>query len=281
MKIDILKNINSYANKLSSHYYYWKLAMAYWEMYELSAYLQCMSLSSEDQILDLGCGDGTFGEMMYKLHTTPENIIGLDINKKSIEIASQRNNVYGNVLCSSAEDMPFSDNRFDLVYSNQVLHCIDGRLSYVLSEASRVLRQNGSFYCTLMTDNSINNLYLPGILRRNGLDGISDILVRSMIRRIPFRVRLDSEKWVNIINNNGFEIRRIVPFMYGIRFKVWSVLMLLPFRMVGILRYLRFKKLWRRISYLLISGIESAQDDMSLEDWRSADSILVKAIKVE
>ena len=99
------------------------------------------------KILDLGCGNGRFFEL---LKTKSIDYTGIDNSKKLISLAKKKHSGQ-NFLVGNALDLPFEDSSFDLVYSIAVLHIIPSkklRLEF-LKEAERVLKKDGKIVLTV------------------------------------------------------------------------------------------------------------------------------------
>lgn len=102
------------------------------------------------KILDVGCGGGV------KYLSQKGEVTGLDISRKSLE---QVVDFYHTAVQSSALEMPFLDNTFDLVVSSYNLeHFYPKDKSKVLSEIFRVLVPGGSAILLFDCDN-INYLF--------------------------------------------------------------------------------------------------------------------------
>lgn len=100
------------------------------------------AITSEDSVLDLGCGSGG---QSARIHTEyhPKQIIGLDLTPAMIDKARERypqlEFVVGDIL-----QLPFPDETFDVITSNCVInHASDKRK--VFSEIYRVLKPDGHF----------------------------------------------------------------------------------------------------------------------------------------
>jgi ubiquinone/menaquinone biosynthesis C-methylase UbiE len=90
------------------------------------------------KFLDVGCKNGgSFIRISSKYKYTPEQGIGIDINKKHVNEFIKTGN---HAIIASADDMPFPDNSFELVIFNHVLeHMKDEESGFrALAECIRV-----------------------------------------------------------------------------------------------------------------------------------------------
>ncbi len=96
------------------------------------------------RIADIGCGEGVWLDQFAKF-TAKENVFGSDLDPESLAIARQNSHLDPhNIVESPAEKLPWADNSFDIVFSNEVLeHVNDDRQS--VAEAMRVLVPGGKF----------------------------------------------------------------------------------------------------------------------------------------
>ena len=107
---------------------------------------QLLGLKSDSFVLELGCGSGG-----YALHLAEKvgcRLIGLDINKPGVRNANQLALARGLASrvrfeqCDASKNLPFDENTFDAVFSNDVLCHLPGRPE-VLVEMFRVLKPTG------------------------------------------------------------------------------------------------------------------------------------------
>src|ERR1041385_1659202 len=94
-------------------------------------------------LLEIGCG---MGSDLVQFARGGAICTGVDITPRSIEIARHRFALYGqpgNFAVADAEHLPFSDESFDVVYSNGVLHHTPDTAAAV-RELHRVLRPGGT-----------------------------------------------------------------------------------------------------------------------------------------
>lgn len=94
---------------------------------------------SSVNILDMGCGEGT--RLAY-IADNDRCGFGIDISEKAIEIARKKYPQF-DFRVGDLENLPFSDNKFDLVYSAFTFEHLDNP-EKVLMEAIRVLKKGGA-----------------------------------------------------------------------------------------------------------------------------------------
>ncbi len=97
-------------------------------------------------VLDLGCGYGYYSDYFDSIGA---NAAGIDGSEKMIEIARER---YPNLNFSVADiekPLPFENESFDIVFSNQVLMDIEN-VDFVFSECNRVLKKGGVFWFSIV-----------------------------------------------------------------------------------------------------------------------------------
>jgi len=105
-----------------------------------------LDLRLNSSVLELGCGSGG-----YALHLAEKvgcRLVGLDINAPGVRNANQLALARGLASqarfeqCDVSDNLPFDDNAFDAVFSNDVLCHLPGRPK-VLGEMFRILKPGG------------------------------------------------------------------------------------------------------------------------------------------
>ncbi len=99
------------------------------------------------RMLEIGCGLGSDLRGFARLEM---QVTGLDLslnNAKLVKEGFKVLNLRGEALCSDAENLPFKDKSFDLVYSFGVLHHTPNTQK-AIDEIYRVLKPNGK--CVIM-----------------------------------------------------------------------------------------------------------------------------------
>ncbi|MCL2932424.1 MAG: class I SAM-dependent methyltransferase [Trichodesmium sp. MAG_R03] len=120
--------------------------------------LKGLTIKQNTQILDLCCGSGQGTNVLVKYS---QNVTGLDASPVSINRA-KKNVPSAKYVEAFAEDMPFSNNEFDLVHTSAALHEMNyEQLQQILQEVYRILKPSGIF--TFVDFHSPTNLcFWPG-----------------------------------------------------------------------------------------------------------------------
>jgi ubiquinone/menaquinone biosynthesis C-methylase UbiE len=100
----------------------------------------------DSSVLEIGCGSG--GYALYLAEKVGCQVVGVDVNEPGIRSAKElaRSKALGSRArferCDVSKKLPFDDEKFDAVFSNDVLCHIPGRLD-LLVEIFRVLKPAG------------------------------------------------------------------------------------------------------------------------------------------
>jgi SAM-dependent methyltransferase len=101
-----------------------------------------------EAILDIGCGAGVDSIIAARLVGPSGSVTGIDLVPEMLARASENVRLAGldNVTFeeSPAEQLPFPDNRFDMVISNGVFNLVVDKVK-ALGEVFRVLKPGGRF----------------------------------------------------------------------------------------------------------------------------------------
>ena len=106
-------------------------------------------------ILDIGCGTGYLSDMLFKLYPLA-NITCLDISLNMLEESHKKNSNL-NCILSDAENMPFKNNKFDLIISSFTLHwCFE--IEKIFFDIYRFLNDKGLFLFTTVGPSTLDEL---------------------------------------------------------------------------------------------------------------------------
>lgn len=127
--------------------YWFAPPVALWRAVELRAASEpCRG--AERPLLDLGCGDGLIGEILFGSAGAVD--VGLDPWADQLRQAAA-SDAYRHVDQGDGHALPYPDGCFATVFSNSVLEHI-ANLELVLHEVGRVLRSGGRFIFTVPSD---------------------------------------------------------------------------------------------------------------------------------
>ncbi len=118
------------------------------------------------RLVEIGCGMGTD---LLQFARGGAHCTGVDLTPRSVEISRLHFDLYrmrADFVLSDAERLPFSDESFDVVYSNGVLHHTPGTEAAV-REAHRILRPGGTAKVMLYHRHSL--YYWSEIILHRGL----------------------------------------------------------------------------------------------------------------
>ena len=115
---------------------------------------QCITLTKNDKILDIGCGGGVNIEKFLKL--TDKNVDGLDYSEISVAESLKRNkNSVEKGRCriiqADVSDMPIENESYDLVSAFETIYFWPD-IGNTFKEVLRIIKTNGQFMIAQGTD---------------------------------------------------------------------------------------------------------------------------------
>jgi len=103
-------------------------------------------------ILDGGCGTG-YGASLLQRRWPSAEIVACDLAPEMVRKTQERGI---HALCGDLEHLPFSDARFDFIWSSLALQWCDPAQAY--AELFRVLAPGGMLACTTLTTGTLHEL---------------------------------------------------------------------------------------------------------------------------
>jgi SAM-dependent methyltransferase len=206
---------------------YTSVAHALWRCYECERFSR---ETLEPPILDLGCGDGYFAQLVFG-HLEA----GIDLHPGEVERAKKRG-TYNQALVASATHMPFENESFNTVISNCVIEHIPD-VQKVLFEVNRVLKPGGRFITTVPSEYWDKDSFYQKIFNAVGFNQASQWYNR-VLNKVSAHYHVDDWKtWEKRIQEAGLKLEHkeyIIPihtfytferwFLPAIPSKIWKAL---------------------------------------------------------
>lgn len=122
------------------------------------------------RVLELGCGTGSMWKNREALISDCSRLILSDFSEGMAAAAKASIGSFENVEYKiiDIQDIPYEAETFDAVIANMMLYHVPD-IDKGLSEARRVLRKGGSFYCATFGENGIME-YLSKLLSEYGVE---------------------------------------------------------------------------------------------------------------
>ena len=99
-----------------------------------------------EELLDLGCGYGFYTDYFRGIGA---KAVGIDGSEKMIKTARERYPLSEFFTADITKPLPFENERFDIVFSNQVFMDIED-IDFVFAECKRVLKTGGLLYYSIV-----------------------------------------------------------------------------------------------------------------------------------
>tara|TARA_Y100001970_G_scaffold105480_1_gene132158 strand:- start:13138 stop:13842 length:705 start_codon:yes stop_codon:yes gene_type:complete len=118
-----------------------------------------MKPKQNKKLIDVACGTGDIAKLFLDSTNNRSNVQCVDPNKKMLSLGREKLKNYRNISwkMASAEKLPFKDSQFDYYTISFGLRNTKN-IDKSLSEAFRVLKKGGRFFC--LEFSKINNDYL-------------------------------------------------------------------------------------------------------------------------
>ena len=144
-------------------------------------------------VLEIGLGQGA-DSTRWARHA--KEFIGVDLTPNAVETTRRHlaaRGFSGTTQLANAENLPFEDDRFDLVYSHGVLHHTPDTLA-TLKHVYRITKPGGQFISMFYTKNSFNYwVRIQGIMRAQFLLNLCKQALGANIKE-PWKTHLSNFK---------------------------------------------------------------------------------------
>lgn len=175
---------------------------------------------SHKKILDLGCNDGFFFQMLFKNSLNNNYKVGLDMDPTVIEEARKKE-IFDDLTVADIRMMPYPDDTFDMIISNSTLEHVED-IDKAISEINRVLKTGGQVIFTVPSNKFINLVFPP-------LNLLSLSCKKKVLKSKYFGIVnvLSSFDWKKKFNSEaGFKINDFRTYMSNYSMRIASLLTL-------------------------------------------------------
>lgn len=158
-----------------------------------------VSISSNEKVLDLGCGTGTLA-IMLKQNYPGSELTGVDVDPKVLEIAKKKameKDVDINFNLGTCSELPYPDNYFDVVTSSLMFHHLTRENKIrTLQEIFRVLKPHGELHVADLGKPQNFFMYFGSAIigyLEEGLDNMNGLLPK-MFKSAGFKEIIENDK---------------------------------------------------------------------------------------
>ncbi len=148
--------------------------------------------TSSDQVLDLGCGAGSFLDF---LNRTGKSVFGMDISRQMARYSSQ----FAPIVVADAQKLPFADRSFDYIWSRVVFSCLPDWRS-AAADSVRVLKPGGRVVILVSSKRSFATPF-RAILSKLGQYSEGTI----------------THLWITDIKNSAFGAELVIEDFFGVQ----------------------------------------------------------------
>jgi SAM-dependent methyltransferase len=192
---------------------FWNPAFSLWRAYEAEA---ISAVQLEEPVLDLGCGDGTFSQLVLKSTQT----LGIDLDFDVLKQAVRLDN-YSLTIQADSIKLPFHNASFGSVISNSALEHMH-QLGDVFSEVRRVLRPGGLFAFTVPSHLYGEYLFTSRLLRWMGQPQLAETYARRKNKRAQHLNLHSPEEWRHLLELSSFRLLRFEYILPELSMWLWE-----------------------------------------------------------
>lgn len=160
-----------------------------------------------DPVLDLGCGDGVFAQMVFDRPL----MAGIDILPGRVRKAHAAG-VHRLPVTGDASHMPFQSGYFATVFSGCAMEHVLA-MPEMLHEIERVLQPGGRLITTVPSGYFSSYLFVPKLLRQWGFAGLAERYKALITRLLTIAHMYHRERWVVLLQEAGLELVEARHFM--------------------------------------------------------------------
>lgn len=179
--------------------------LSHWRAWEYAAY---QNFELKGRILDLGCGNGRYFNLIWPQLT---DVVGVDRDPIAAE-QGRKSGVYRKVHTTLAHQIPEQDETFDYVFANCSLEHMNN-LALVLAEVYRCLKPGGKILCSVVTDQYLQWTLLENLVAMAGFNQAAKELKEKFLTFQNIENPLSVKTWKEQFSIAGFHSKEHIPIM--------------------------------------------------------------------
>jgi len=155
-----MENVEIQPERENTNIGYWEKVLeaptpAYQELFDAEKQYLKDNIPHNAFVLDIGCGEG---RNMQSILENTSNIYGIDTDSKAVEDAKNRFEGIETVqvVCTSADKLPFKDETFDVVTFLMILPNLEDKKVSSVAETVRVLKKDGKMILSTFAETAFD-----------------------------------------------------------------------------------------------------------------------------
>jgi len=144
------------------------------------------------KLLDIGCGPGI---ILGMLEEAGIDLWGIDISKNATEIAKKRVSKPEQIICATADPLPFDDNEFDYAIAWGTIEHFPS-IPSILNDIKRVIKESGQ--AVIMVPNAYYYKFILDTMRK----GSGPVKLQEIEALYSFK------EWKDLINAAGLSVSK-------------------------------------------------------------------------
>jgi SAM-dependent methyltransferase len=194
-------------------------ATALWRSYELEAL--CKHAELRGTVVDIGCGDGGLGEVVFSRMPRIERVIGVEPDQTDATLA-ERSGRYERVIVARGDATGLKDASAQTVFANSVFEHIPD-IFPVLQEAARLLVPGGELITTVPSHQFLSCLVGAPVGRV--VSRVKHTTYEAYVnQRLAHYHYHSPDEWSALMQRAGLELVDALPYFPKPAVRAWEVL---------------------------------------------------------
>lgn len=180
-------------------------SMILWRGWEYAAYRR---FALPDPVLDIGCGDGRFFNLVFP---DCRDVVGIELDAATAR-AAMASGVYRDVHAIAADALPATSEQFASAFANCSLEHMDN-IDTVLRGIHASLRPGAPFLCSVVTERFVQWSPLPLLFEAAGQPDLARAVQLGHEQYHHIRNPLTADAWREGFTRAGFIVEQQLPIV--------------------------------------------------------------------